>query len=394
MPKLVHKLPSYRLHKPSGQAIVSLSGRSIYLGTHDTKASRTEYDRVVAEWLANGRRTVIPSAIDTGGPTVSELILDYWSFAKGHYRRDGRETRELDNIRDALRPVRELYGHTLASQFGPLALKAVRQTLIGFGLARSTINFRVSKIRRAFKWAAENELLSPEVYRGLMTVAGLRHGRDGVRDTEPVKTVLAAHVAAVLPHVSKPVRAMIELQELTGMRPGEVASMRGVDIDTSGDIWVYRPASHKTQGHGHERLILLGPLSQAVLTPWLVADRGAFLFSPAAAVAARNAERRRNRKTPLTPSQAGRRPKKNPKRSPRSQYDKNAYGQAIARACEKAGVPHWHPNQLRHNAATRIRQKYGIEAARQVLGHRSAAVTEVYAEADLKRVVDIMAEIG
>jgi integrase len=167
-----------------------------------------------------------------------------------------------------------------------------------------------------------------------------------------------------------------------------------MDIDRSGDVWLYRPESHKTENHGHDRVILLGPQAQAVVQAWLGEDPFAFLFSPVAAVANRNAERRRGRKTPMTPSEAKRKPKPHPKRAARSRYDKNAYGQAIARACKKAGVPHWHPNQLRHNAATRVRQRYGIEAARQVLGHRSAAVTELYAEADLKKVVEIMRAIG
>lgn len=393
MPKLVHKLPSYRLHKPSGQAVVTLDGRDLYLGPHGTRASKAEYDRVIAEWLAHGRRTP-GTPHGTPALTVGELILRYWLFAKRHYQRDGQPTRELDNIRDALRPVRELYGHTLAAEFGPVALKAVRRAMIDAGLARTTINFRVSKVRRVFKWAAENELVGPGVYQGLMAVAGLLIGRDGVRETEPVKPVPEDHVAAVLPHVSGPVRAMIQLQSLTGMRPGEVAAMRAADVDRSGDVWVYRPGDHKTRHRGHERVVPLGPRAQELLRPWLTGDPAAFLFTPAAAVAARNEARRAGRKTPMTPSQARRRPKRRPERAPRDRYDKNAYGQAIARACKKAGVPHWHPNQLRHNAATRVRQKYGIEVARQLLGHRSAAVTEVYAEADAARVAQVMLEVG
>ena len=58
MPKLTKKLPTYRKHKRSGQAIVNLSGQDHYLGPHSTKASKAEYDRLVGEWLANGRRAV------------------------------------------------------------------------------------------------------------------------------------------------------------------------------------------------------------------------------------------------------------------------------------------------------------------------------------------------
>jgi integrase len=394
MPRLVHKLPSYRLHTPSGRAVVTLGGKDVYLGPHGTDLSKAEYDRVVGEWLANGRRSSGKSAVGERRLTVGALILNYWIFAKRHYRRDGQPTRELGNIRDALRPVQDLYGHTAAGQFGPMALKTVRQAMIDAGLARTTINFRVSKIRRTFRWATANELIPPEVYQGLMTVSGLLPGRDGVRETAPVKPVPEAHIAAVLPLVSKPVRAMIEMQCLTGMRPGEVMAMRGIDIDRAAAVWTYRPTRHKTQEHSCERVIPLGPQAQSILQPWLVADSSACLFQPAIAVAIRNATRRQNRKTPMTPSQARRMPKRHPKRPPHDCYNKNAYGQAIMRACKKAGIPHWHPNQLRHTAATRIRQRYGIEAARQFLGHRSAVTTEIYAEADFNRVAGIMAEIG
>lgn len=49
------RVPSYGCHKPSGQALVTLNGRDISLGKWRTKTSRDEYERVVGEWLANGR---------------------------------------------------------------------------------------------------------------------------------------------------------------------------------------------------------------------------------------------------------------------------------------------------------------------------------------------------
>jgi integrase len=54
----------------------------------------------------------------------------------------------------------------------------------------------------------------------------------------------------------------------------------------------------------------------------------------------------------------------------------------------------WHPHQLRHNAATKLRREYGLDAARAVLGHRSPAVTEVYAEVDAAKAVEAMERIG
>jgi integrase len=393
MPRLTKTLPSYRLHRTSGQALVTLDGRDFYLGRHGTRSSRAEYDRLIGEWLAHGRR-LPPAPEHRPELTVDDLILRYWRFAQGHYRRGGVPSRELDNIRDALRHVRPLYGPSPAAGFGPKALKAVRRAMVDAGLSRTTINARVGKIRRMFKWAVAEELLPAAAYQGLLAVEGLRAGRDGAREAAPVRPVPEAHIDAVLPHVSKPVRAMIELQNLTGMRPGEVMAMRGADLDRGGPVWTYRPARHKTSDRGFDRVIALGPRAQAIVSVWLKDDPAAYLFSPADAVAGRNLDRRRRRRSPMTPSQARRRPKPDPKRAPRDHYDKRTYNTAIERACAKAGVPRWHPNQLRHTAATRIRRLFSLEAAQVVLGHSRADVTQVYAERDAGKAFTIMAEIG
>src|SRR5215217_651349 len=93
-------VPSYRLHKPSGQAVVTLGGRDLYLGKHGTPESRAEYDRLLAEWLAGGRRPVATAAgAAPGDLSVNELILAYVRFADGYYRKNGEPTKEPTNIR-------------------------------------------------------------------------------------------------------------------------------------------------------------------------------------------------------------------------------------------------------------------------------------------------------
>ena len=54
----------------------------------------------------------------------------------------------------------------------------------------------------------------------------------------------------------------------------------------------------------------------------------------------------------------------------------------------------WHPNQLRHTAATRIRAAYGIELARIILGHSSAVTSEIYAEIDREKAKEVMGRMG
>ncbi len=98
MPKTT-KTPAYRLYKRTGQAVVSLGGKDYYLGKYKTKASRAEYDRLIAEWLANGRLT---PQHDDQAVTISELMAAYLRFATGYYRKDGNPTKEIWHIKHAM----------------------------------------------------------------------------------------------------------------------------------------------------------------------------------------------------------------------------------------------------------------------------------------------------
>jgi len=341
---------------------------------------------------------------------INELILAYWRFAKTYYVKDGKPTKELACMRDALRMVRRLYGRTAAAQFGPKSLKNVRQHMIDSSLARGVINLRVSRIKRVFKWAVAEELVPPSVYHGLQAVSGLRYGRTEARETEPVKPIAEEHVLALLPFVAPPVAAMVQLQWLTGMRSCEIVIMRPCDIDMTGEVWVYEAYDHKNRWRGHRKLVTLGPRAQAIIRPFLDRDTEAFLFSPREAEAWRLANRpvhyKANRKTPIYPSELRAREKakqarrrRKSKRPKRDHYDTDSYRRAVVYGLNKARkagaeIPHWHPHQLRHSRGTEIRQKYGIEAAQVALGHARADVTQVYAERNLELAKRIAKEMG
>ncbi len=104
MPTLQKHVPSYRKHRASGQAVVSLNGRDFYLGPHGTKASKLEYDRLIGEWLQQGRQ--IQPAPDGGQLSVVELMAAYLHFVAGYYRKDGRPTSEVRDITLSLRPLK------------------------------------------------------------------------------------------------------------------------------------------------------------------------------------------------------------------------------------------------------------------------------------------------
>ncbi|MBY0523166.1 MAG: hypothetical protein K2R98_07190 [Gemmataceae bacterium] len=134
---------SYRKHKSSGQAIVTLADgfggrRDVLLGKHGTKESRIEYARVIAEWEAAGRR--LPRTNLSSDLTINELILAFWQHVEQSYRKqDGTPSLELDNAKYALRTLCQLYEHTAASAFGPRALKAVQLRMAEQDLCRNTI---------------------------------------------------------------------------------------------------------------------------------------------------------------------------------------------------------------------------------------------------------------
>jgi len=54
----------------------------------------------------------------------------------------------------------------------------------------------------------------------------------------------------------------------------------------------------------------------------------------------------------------------------------------------------WHPHQLRHNYATMIRKRFGVEEASDMLDHSSVKMTEVYAERDQEQALEIARQVG
>lgn len=411
------KKPSYSLHKPTGQAYARLNGKVVYLGKYGTPESKDQYDDVVAAWLEG-------QTSEHFTLTVDELAIQYLKHCETYYRKDGQQTTEVGKARDALKLVVKLVGRNRARNFGPKKLIAVRDEMISLGWRRITVNQQVGRIRRCFKWGVQQELIPPEVLIGLQTVPGLRAGRSDAKESKPTRPVSLDAVHAVKPYVTRHVWGMIQLQLLTGMRPGEVTQMRGCDLTMTGEVWEYRPQSHKTEHHERERLIMLGREAQTVIRGFLRTDLSEYLFSPADARREFDEEQRENRKTPLYPSHMKRKRKYKPKRKPGERYSKCGYSAAVRKACEKAfdmpaelrnvstKLPEdereqlmakasawrdehcWHPHQLRHTAATEIRRTFGIEAAQVVLGHANISTTEIYAEKDRELAAHVMQQLG
>lgn len=406
------RLPKLRHHKSSGQGVVELSGKQIYLGRYGTEECLQAYDQACSAWLANGKKPVqvakqIQQSAVTKSITVVEVVEQYLDYAVAYYTLEGLPTRGIERARMAAKILTKCFGRTVAAEFGPLKLRAIQTELIDAGHCRRYINHLCGQIRRIFKWATSVELIQPQVYHALAAVSGLKMGRSGVRESKPVLPVAPDRVAATLPYLGKIVQDMVTLQYLAGCRPQEICNLKPADIDRSyGDVWIYKPARHKTAYLGRPRIIPLNAEAQQILLPYLDRPPEQYCFSPRETLANLRAARTANRKTPLScGNRVGTNRKTKLRKEPADHYTAQSYGKAISKGCDKAfSAPsnltpeqvkqwrrdnRWQPNQLRHLAGTEIRAESGLEDAANYLGHADAQITLVYAERDVKRLIEI-----
>ena len=411
--------PKLNRHKSSGLGYVTLNGRRHYIGPFDAPETHAAYGRLCAEWIAAGKRT--PRVRERRGPArfrlsverdvgVAELIEEYLAEEEAQ---GGVSRAHFAKLRRALRPLNDLYGDTLACDFGPKRLKAVRAVLIDDGLGRKTINEMIRVIVRVFQWGVEAELVESHVPLALAQVRNLKRGRTTASESRRVEPVPTWLIDAVRPLVSRQVRALIDLQLLTGARPGELLGLTPGTLDTRQDVWTAELVDHKNAHRGQARGLAFGPRAQMVLRPFLEGRApDAPLFSPREAEAERAAALREVRTAHPTTNAArdAERRRRQRRRPPGERYDGASYRRAIERSCARAfPVPkclrpelttEWRkahtftPHRLRHNAATELRQQFGLEVARAVLGHRTIAAAQIYAEVDTRTARDVIARVG
>jgi hypothetical protein len=304
MPRLSQeRLPKLRRQEnPNGsdRAFVALDGRRFYVGPWGSPEAETEYKRLVGEWLSNGRMVLRPfgGSDAADGNTVDEVLAAYLTFAETYYRKNGVETSELYLMKYAMGPVAEMYGDTSAASFDSTALLACRDAFVRAEVCREKCNHHVSRIRRIFRWAVQRKLVPPGVLPDLGSVAPLQMGRSDAPEMEPVRPVPDEWIEAIRPYLSRQVAAMLDVQRLSGLRPGNVVALRACEIDMTGEVvggkrlWVHVPASHKTEHRGRELRVLIGPRVQSIIRSFLKSDSTAYLFSPADAVDEKKAAKR------------------------------------------------------------------------------------------------------
>ena len=198
-------------------------------------------------------------------------------------------------------------------------------------------------------------MVSATTLQALQAVAPLFAGRTEAKDNPDRVPATVEQVDAVRPHVSQLVRDLIDVQRFTGARAGELLMLTPAKLDSSGKVWLFHVDGHKTEHHGHTRVIAIGANAQAVIT-------------------------RRMRK--LKPTDRI------------FKIRRDSYTLAVRRACVKLEIEPWTPHQLRHAMGHQVREQFGLEHVQATLGHAAFAMSEKYAQASLKKAIQVAEAVG
>jgi integrase len=356
--------------------------------------TRLEFDRVLAQWLRNGRS--FPKAADA--VTVADVCTGYTAHQNRKHG-DGwcKKTGRGGRVFYALETLRGVCGAELAAAFDLPRLEDVRSAMIATGkLCRGEVNARISAIRSAFKWAGRQKLVPRSVWAELADLEAVAEGEFGTHEGKDRKDAPVDAVLATLPHLPPPFDVVVELQLRTGARPSEILNLRRGDIDQSDPaFWVARLAKHKTAAKGKERRLVFDTAAQRALRPFLDRAADAPLFSPAEGDAEQRRRKREARETPLWPSHELRYAREAAEREPRTfraTYESKVLAKAVARAIARANeeratkdlpaVPNWTPYEVRHTVGTEAHVVAGSEATAGQLGHASTKTTARYSHAE------------
>lgn len=358
MPRKASWPPRIYVHK-SGRAFIRVrkDGRSrdYYLeGTPGSDECRAHYARLVAELSTGG---VPRPEVPRGGEVTVFQLIDRWRAERGpeHARK------ELEQYGYSLAPLVDLYGTTPARDFRIPQLKTVRAEMVRRGWCRNVVNRRIVRVRTVFRWAEEADLIPPGSWHHLCTLRSLPKNAPHVRQTAPTHVTSREELQAVLAHLREPLRTMLEVQWLSGMRSCEVRLMAASRIDRTQPTWIYSPEKDKSGWREGQapRAVFLGPECQRLLTPFLLRAEE-YLFPT--------------------------------RRAPH--YSDTSYAHEIDKACKKAGVKVTGYGG-RHAAKLRVTREHGLDAARAFLGQKSLGTTNQYAaEIDHKTAEEVARKLA
>jgi len=268
-------VPAYRLHKGTGQAVIYVGRREVYLGAHGSPESRQKYAEIISR-VTGGEAIPVRSPTDkpASPKSVAALCLRFIAEKLPSYA-----DAEQHCQRGAIKVLAGLFGETPAAEFGPIRLRTVRNAMVAGDphaedangnpkprkpWSRSFVNHQVKRLRFIFRWGVSWELVPASVADALATVESLKAGETDAPEGRPRRAVPLDDLKAVRTVLTERQRDIFDLLLLTGARPGEVIGLTTGQIDRSGELWRADLTKHKTAHKGKQRRLLDVPtVSQA-----------------------------------------------------------------------------------------------------------------------------------
>jgi len=331
-------------------ALHRLHGTLFHIGVIDVPPRFRKPDQAAvraAEWAA-----VAPRLSATAQRYVDQLAL---SLRPSTVRQAEATLRELASFlaREApeVRAVADIRRHHIEAYKSWLARRPTARP--GQRLHRHTIRHHLSALRcffeRISEWGCD------DAPAGVLVFAGDLPVRD-----EPLPRFLDDAASARLLRAARAdpdpfVRLVVELLARTGLRKGELMTLAVDAVVQIGSAYWLRVPLGKLH---NDRYIPLHPQLKELLDEWL-AERPECLRSNLVFV---------DRGRPIPPARVDR---------------------ALAKVAAAAGIGHVTAHQLRHTLATQaINRGMSIEAIAALLGHRTLAMTMVYARIADKTVAE------
>jgi integrase len=339
-------VPTYLTKKPNLARLLWRGETRSLPGKYNSAESWAEFNRLCAIVAATGSLPHVKSDVKT--LTIKDLGKRY---LKAMTVKFGKESKEPQYLSYAVRDCIKLFGSSPADAFSPPELKAVRASILKSGCVRRTANKRTQQIIRMFRWAVEEGLTPADQWQRLLAVEPIGKGHYGAVDNPKVQPVSTNDMNKALEFVSDEARDALKILAITGMRTGELLRMRPQDCDMSGRHWIYKTEIHKTGRKTGATSIVIPEPATLILS--------------------------------------GRMPRDFTK--PWFRHGLSWLRLAVCRACVKAGIPHWHPHQLRHQMATRVAESLTRGDAQKLLRHHDPKMTDHYAvetDATLLRIAD------
>ena len=363
----------YRADKQT--AIAYVHGKRVTLGPwpdHPLPAP-PDVQAAYARLVATQSGILTPELPPDQKTTVAMVCAAVIDWAESYYL----QSNEAWAIKDACKHLVSLFSDTPVDDLGVRHMRGLQEMLVRQNRARTGINKILGRIRRVISQGVQLGLVNAATLTACSVTRPLLAGH--CRAPESIHKPAADDdaIRAILPHLpggeSGTVAALLQVQRLTGMRPGEVVRMNLAEIDRSkSDCWIYSPRNHKTAHKGKKRVIPIGPVAIAILMRFLRAD-GKYLFSPASTV---------------------HKPEARSSRKPGDHYRVSSYGRAVALACQRAGIPVFRPQQIRKAKAQELRNQFGVDVAAAILGHGVEVAERYYSSPNYGAAIEAAKQTG